>query len=291
MFGIVLFIALTVVVGSLCRNLSDQSRNNRFLQNTMMENSVPDIPSQAVMHIDNHYGRYGDNLVRIGVVPQLATFEQFGPSLRYLEYFEYAHPNPSCSDLLTVIETDLALMRLEQAEKAMSFFSCYRPTADEQMRFVNAQMKLYILTGRTHQAAELFARTQDTADAYYAAQGRGLIHYLDNAAVICALSGDFDEAYRYCAAMKNVVFGDGKATTADLYPYLTEMKVMFLQGNTEDAEVQYIATERIFNTFPDYQYYWEKQYMLSLLARTRQFQITDQNGDMDEQSMPELGEM
>ena len=218
-------------------------------------------------------------------------FTKYGPSKPYADFLlKRVQMNPKPNELLSLIETYLVLQQYTDAETWMRSFMINQANDEQCMRFYNAQMKLYIMTGRTEKAVEIFAKVQTFADRFLLQTGRGLIQYLDNAAMICALTGDFEEADQYCKAMWNAVGADGSKDAADLYPYLTETKIMFLRGEKEKAEIQIRAAERVFQEYRDYQYVWEREYMLTLLARTRLFDVSLSDVE-NAQTMPEIREM
>ena len=134
-------------------------------------------------------------------------------------------------------------------------------------------MQLYIMTGQTELAVETFAACQSVENEFPMKTGRGIIEYLDNAAVICALTGDFEEANKYIQAMHNFSDRDSKDHIADIYPYLTEIKVLYLEGKCYEAMGKLPLVSAMIDNCPGYLNAWEKEYMRTLLHRTRLFDI------------------
>lgn len=216
-------------------------------------------------------------------VPELVNFEDEGPTRNFLRSYMYRHRNANYPEILTIIETCLTLKEYEFAESLLN--CCFLTEMEESlwMRYYNAMMKLYIMTGKTELAARYFSDSQDFAEHQLRKDGSGVGEYLDNAAMICALTGEFEEAEKYCQALQNYVYNDNKKDSADFFPYLTEIKLLYLEGRREDAAVQTDAAMKIiYQMAENAKYPWEMAYMMKLLEATKTFDIS-QESNPDEQ--------
>lgn len=220
--------------------------------------------------------------------PHKVNYNQTGPSLDYLDYFVFAHRNPNIEEQIIIVELQLFNQFYSDAySNAMKLTPAALPEP-LRIRWYNAVMELCIMMGRTENAVSTFAECQPFADSYLINGGNGIHQYLDNASMICALSGDFEEAKKYVDALQNLTDNDMIINTADLIPRITRVKILFLMGSKENAEAGYATVFDMIDTFPNYEYVWQRDYFHTLLERARLFDITQLNDDNKTPDMPSI---
>lgn len=214
-----------------------------------------------------------DDLIDHAVMPskQTISLETHGPSEEFLRYFEHHHPCAEGADAMTIIELQLALHHYLPAEQSLRSMSPHLLEPKLRIRYVNAVMKLYIMTGRTEFALDCFTAYQGFAEEYLQSGGNGILSYFDNAASVLALAGDFEEAQRYCQAMRTYIARFQITDMQYLLPDITHVKLLFLQNEMDAAEQAFQDVRFRIENFPRYEHPWNQQFLLDLLDQTRLF--------------------
>lgn len=279
-FSFLLFLLVAVIV--IC--LPNQKHGSRYRRRQNRFLSYEDIEKmEEHAHIERAVAQaFGS------AAPKTVRYEDEGPSEAFLRFFRYHHPNPQEADLLTIIEMQVSLHCYLEAEQNLRTLVPQTLRDDLRMRCHNVAMQLYSLTGKTEWAVEEFARCQPFAERYLQQNPAGLLRYLDNAATICALTGDFSESERYCAAMEQYVRKYAITDAGALCPQLTEIKRLFLCGETAAAEQKLEEARFAIERFDRYQYPWECRYFLEKLEETRLFAVQSTQDAADNGEMPSL---
>lgn len=216
------------------------------------------------------------------------SFEQEGPSAEYLKYYKYTHPCAQGEDLVTIIELEVSVHDYLAAESNLRLLNLELMRDDLRMRCHIAQMRVFIMTGRTELAVREFAEHQNFSERYLAQTEVGMLGYLDCAATICALTGDFEESVRYCEAMKQYVQNRRITDMNCLMPAITEIKRLFLQNRVDDGYAAMRQIKSEIESFPRYQYPWQSAFLLERLELTEMFIPVDESEIGADGGMPTI---
>lgn len=253
---VLLFVYLIIVYLVFFRSTSTAARRLRQQEQKKLSFEKPAIPPPPPSPIDTLY-------------------RQFGPSEQVLSEMNRAYrlqKTPLTTDqILDRLEVQLATQRYLPMEIQFQELHPENMQDEQLIRYYNLMMQYSIITGATEQAVDIFTHFQPYAESNLLNFPAFLLTYLDNAASICALVGDFEEANNYCTAMDHFVAQYSISDIRIFQPRLTKLKVLFLQREVASAEKEIRALKNDIQVFRYFQYPWQQQYLLNEVERTRLF--------------------
>lgn len=282
-FGFASFFGILIAVGKNRERMDSElqerhQRNLQNLQNSMTHTADLSMRSGLDQIVDD----------ALGTSNCTPDFEKEGPTEAYLRYFQATHPCPHEDDHMTIVELELSLQHYMEAEQELRLMVPDYMNYPLRMRYVNALLKLYIMTGRTELALEVFTKYQDFSEQYLMTESKGILSYLDNAATVTALAGDFDEAERYCEAMKYYIIQQNITDMGYLLPYITKVKLLFMEEKSAEAEALFTETKRQIQNFQSYRSAWNQTFLYDLLDQTRLFDASAMPNSVLDEEMPEI---
>lgn len=288
MFGLFIAVGIVVVAMVIAANNSQNNHTHELEQRKQRELQKPQ--NTAVLSPDFSMRSGLDDIVdaALGTTELTPDIFKDGPTEAYLRHFQNTHPCPSDEDHMTIIELQLSLQHYMEAEQELRLMSPQTLPEDLQMRYINAILKLYIMTGRTEMALDSFTQYQQFAEQLLQVYPRGILSYLDNAATVTALAGDFETADKYCEAMHNYVVSNNIRGMNYLLPEITKVRILYLENKPTEAKAMLSVTRKRIEEFPSYSQAWNQAFLHDLLDQTRLFDMSAMEEEGFDDEMPGL---
>ena len=264
----------------------EMTRMDRMTLNAIAEH-YRENSSQMEQHLAAATGSTPQYAAHNMFNPKPVRFEDVGPTKEYLDYFVYQNPNPDTAAQISICE-----LRNNVGQYDLSYTDLMRMNPEQfpddlRMRWYIAMLHVLIMTGRTKYAAKVFADAQIFAESYLQTNPASLLPYMNHAATVCALTGDFEESYQYCLAMVAYTQNNQTLGVESFLPALANIKRLFLQGNGGLAMLEYSRLSEQIDAFTQFRYQWERSFWHARLEETRMFEVSPADAQ-DSMSMPEL---
>lgn len=211
------------------------------------------------------------------------AYNRYGPSETMLrvctEYFMHSNTAPTMEQNLQLMEVRLLLQQYETLEGQLFAIHAESLPVNLRLRYYNLVIQHAIMTGATKRAVDVFANTQDFAEKYLMYHEEDMLNYFDNAATVCALTGDFEESERYCEAMECFLQKRNILTSENFIPKFARIKMLFLAHRDAEAEALSKQMKSEISGFHQFRYAWESSFLMRELEKTQMFRQETEQGE------------
>lgn len=201
-----------------------------------------------------------------GVTEEMQSiYAEKGMCSEYVDAYIAAHKNPKPYDRLLIADQLISVKRYEEAEEMLDSVKISALSDDDTKGTGNfVRINLYLRTGRTDEAFEIFCKNKKFLDIYFGSPVRERMagSYYDAAADVLSLKGDEQGAMQYIVCIRK---WSQKYEAA--FPVMSGISYVRVLRNLGDTQWQdeYASLKNQIENYGGYQMKWQKESTLNLL--------------------------